>query len=86
MFVQNEIFQGNHFLGIEGWWGKDKIPVTFINVYAPCELFQKKELWRELIQMIARKGGVKWCIIGDFNTIKMRVREKGWLGMVGRMR
>lgn len=66
----------NHFLGIEGEWAKDKIPVTMINVYAPCELNQKKELWRELIQVMTESGD-KWCIMGDFNSIRNESERKG---------
>lgn len=48
--------------------------VIIVNVYAPCDLRGKRLLCDELK---LHMGGDRWCILGDFNSIKSRGERKG---------
>lgn len=71
------VFTGSNFLGLEGFWGKDRVPISMVNVHAPCDFRGKKLLWDELVGLMESRGGDKWCIIGDFNSIKAPCERKG---------
>lgn len=73
-------FSGSNFLGVEGWWGKERVKVSVINVYAPCDMSGKRLLWEELASQLDNRGGDKWCILGDFNSIKDVSERKGVVG------
>ena len=47
------------------------------NVYAPCDLYAKQELWVRLNQFILENGDVNFCICGDFNSVRMATKRKG---------
>lgn len=51
--------------------------VIIVNVYAPCDLRGKRLLWDELKLHMGNRGGDRWCILGDFNSIKSRGERKG---------
>lgn len=70
-------FQGNNFLGLEGFWGKKRHKVTLINIYAPCDLRGKKLLWEDILAKMEDRGSERWCILGDFNSIRCPGERKG---------
>lgn len=76
-------FNGANFLGIEGWWGKDRVKVSMVNVYFPCDLRGKRLMWEEIASQMEIRGGEKWCILGDFNSIKDVSERKGVDGYNG---
>jgi exonuclease III len=65
-----ESFQGQGFLGVYLEWGPQKKKCVIINVYAPCNLVVKRQLWVELL--VARNTYVAevWCFLGDFNSVR----------------
>lgn len=71
------IFQGNNYLGVEGVWGNEQLGVTIVNVYALCDLRGKGMLWGELLNQIESRGSDRWCVMGDFNSIKSLEERKG---------
>jgi exonuclease III len=70
-------FQGQGFLGVCLDWGEAKIRCIIINVYAPCNLAAKKQLWVEIL--VARWSYVcdHWCILGDFNSVRSSDERRG---------
>lgn len=62
---------------MEGLWGKDQVQVTIVNVYAPCDLRGKKFMWEEIINSMESRGGDRWCVLGDFNSIKSSSERRG---------
>lgn len=76
-FELSTYFVGSNFLGVEGFWGKERIKVSLINVYAPCELRGKRLLWEEIAYVMELRGGERWCVMGDFNSIKDLGERKG---------
>lgn len=51
--------------------------VTIVNVYAPCDMRGKRLLWDELKLQMDNRGGDRWCILEDFNSIKSPGERKG---------
>ncbi|GKV07790.1 hypothetical protein SLEP1_g19511 [Rubroshorea leprosula] len=74
VFKMKEVFEGRSFVGVFGAWGEERIPVHFVNIYSPCTLAGKRELWEELGNLINRRKG-RWCVGGDFNAVT-RVEER----------
>ncbi|GKV30550.1 hypothetical protein SLEP1_g39351 [Rubroshorea leprosula] len=68
---------GSGFCGMYGFWGKDKMPCYFLNVYAPCENHGKQLLWTEISNLMNVYGEGNWCIGGDFNAIRNREEKRG---------
>lgn len=69
--------QGEHFLRVDGLWSHQKIPVSIVNVYAPCDLARKKALWHQLKTLVNTNSGARWCIAGDFNSVRSSGERKG---------
>ncbi|GLT43305.1 hypothetical protein SLA2020_172660 [Shorea laevis] len=75
-FRKESKFEGPGFIRVSGFWGDEKIPCHFVNVYAACDLQRKRLLWEELGKLISTWGG-NWCIGGDFNATKTTEERKG---------
>lgn len=58
--------------------GMEKIFCTIINVYAPCDLVGKKNLWRKLLDVKSQR---LWYVGGDFNAVKFVSERKGVEGL-----
>ncbi|GKV46541.1 hypothetical protein SLEP1_g53515 [Rubroshorea leprosula] len=74
VFKMMEVVEGRYFMGVFGVWGEEQIPVHLINIYSPCTLVGKRELWEELGNLINRRKG-RWCLGGDFNAVT-KVEER----------
>ncbi|KAK2447939.1 DNA-(apurinic or apyrimidinic site) endonuclease [Trifolium repens] len=74
-------FHGHGFLGVCLEWGVHKKSCIIINVYAPCDLLNKKRLWVDVL--VAKHGEVAefWCVLGDFNSVR-GVEERNRCGPV----
>ncbi|WJX38360.1 hypothetical protein P8452_26031 [Trifolium repens] len=70
-------FQGQGFLGVVLEWGEKNIRCIVLNVYAPCNLEAKKQLWVDLI--VARRTHMAdlWCMLGDFNSVREATERRG---------
>src|ERR1044072_700195 len=44
-------FQGDGFVGVKGFWGDCDEYCHIVNVYSPCFLAEKRNLWVELINL-----------------------------------
>ncbi|GKV32816.1 hypothetical protein SLEP1_g41389 [Rubroshorea leprosula] len=74
VFERKEVIEGRSFIGVFGVWGEEKILIHLVNIYSPCTLAGKRELWEELGNLINRRKG-RWCLGGDFNAVT-RVEER----------
>lgn len=70
-------FQGNGFIRVTGEWGINRVELTLVNVYAPCEGERKQQLWTDLIDVMQARGGELWCVMGDFNSVLSLEERKG---------
>jgi hypothetical protein len=48
-----------------------------INVYAKCNIADKRRLWREVLMTRRGFGEVAWCIVGDFNSVLNANERRG---------
>jgi len=42
-------------ISVSGCWGEEK-NICFLNTYNPCELSEKKKLWKEIVDLEQAKG------------------------------
>jgi exonuclease III len=47
------------------------------NVYAPCDISAKRDLWRRLSQFVLSIGDANICVCGDFNSVRMAEERRG---------
>ena len=58
--------QGFHFTGR----CLDAQKVHIINIYPPCDVQHRRELWESLKQLKNMNPDGIWCLMGDFNSIR----------------
>lgn len=51
--------------------------VVIFNVYASCELVDKRNLWDKLTSLVIAKNDTCLCVCGDFNSIQNSDERKG---------
>ncbi|KAL8531571.1 hypothetical protein ACS0TY_008244 [Phlomoides rotata] len=59
----------NGVLVVNGLWSQDGSACCIINVYAPCNLVKRLELWDRIHTMINQNLNVCIYILGDFNSV-----------------
>ncbi|GKB93871.1 RNA-directed DNA polymerase, eukaryota, partial [Tanacetum coccineum] len=69
MFVKDHVSKSNYFITLMGTWTPTSSKLLIISVYAPQELFEKRELWEYLHCIINRWDG-ETVIMGDFNEVR----------------
>src|SRR4051812_18423957 len=68
-------FRGEGYLGIKVCW-ENKF-YYLINVYSPCIMIKKVELWKKLLELKEAFKDGDWIVGGDFNAIKNSRERKG---------
>ena len=48
-----------------------------VNVCSPCNLEGKRRLWKELLDYKNSSNVSRWCIVGDFNSVRNRNERVG---------
>lgn len=76
-FVLQDSFVGNGYLGVKGIWGNTNSSCYIFNIYSPCSIFGKRELWSDLRALWSKNNRVVWCLARDFNTIICNDERKG---------
>ena len=62
----------------------DGAKVIIVNIYSPCDVGMKRNLWDQIRQLRNADLGGLWCILGDFNSIKdNKMRGLPWNSMSG---
>lgn len=51
--------------------------MIIVNVYAPCDAYGNMWLWRDLSDLIKASSWAMWCVMGDFNVIRVESERKG---------
>lgn len=78
-----DCFDSGHYVGVVRRWGKIKKMVTLISVHAPCDLRDKKNLWKELLSLKMERGGTASVSWGTSILYYLITRGKGWKSMEG---
>ncbi|GKV35665.1 hypothetical protein SLEP1_g43906 [Rubroshorea leprosula] len=76
---------GSHREKEGGIWVEEDIAVNLVNVYAPCDVKERRMMFDELKLVITNKGGC-WCLMGDFNITRNQQEKSGDRGVSNGMR
>jgi len=68
---------GRGYIAVVGIHVRSAQRCCVVNVYAACNLKEKKILWEELASYKATSQIEVWCFCGDFNAIRSRSERKG---------
>ncbi|XP_058741724.1 uncharacterized protein LOC131614112 [Vicia villosa] len=68
-------FCGKGFLGNKVYWKGGNYYI--VNVYSPCSLCDKRDVWTQLLHLKQNYIDVEWIIDGDFNAVKTRSERVG---------
>lgn len=72
-------FDGDGFIGlsclIEG------VVFHFVNIYSPCSLEGKRQLWIRILYLKSTLAQGEWCIGGDFNAVTSSSERIGVSGL-----
>ncbi|XP_057444792.1 uncharacterized protein LOC130737039 [Lotus japonicus] len=76
-FTTEEVTCNQRWICIRGKW-KDRAEEWMImNIYAPCTVDGKRQLWEEIIAWKRRSNVNYWSVVGDFNTVRCSEERKG---------
>lgn len=70
-----------HALIIKGKVISSSEEFIIFNVYAPCDLEAKKELWERLSILALNNENLCLCMCGDFNSVRGVEERKGRRGV-----
>ena len=68
---------GKGFIVVFGKISNSDLRCVVVNVYAACNLSDKKILWEELSSIKRACQDKVWCLCGDFNVARSRSERKG---------
>jgi hypothetical protein len=70
-------FSGEGFVGVCLDLVEDNSRCFIVNVYAKCNIHDKRRLWGELLMSKSGFGDGLWCVLGDFNSVRDTTERKG---------
>jgi hypothetical protein len=70
-------FSGCGFVGVCLEVIQDHCRCYVVNVYAKCNLTDKRRLWGEILKFKQGFEGGCWCVVGDFNSVRDNVERRG---------
>jgi len=66
-----------HVLIIKGMVITSGVGFILFNVYAPCDLAAKKELWKQMQPLVLNNNDLCLCVCGDFNLVRYVEERNG---------
>ncbi|KAK2449806.1 hypothetical protein QL285_008962 [Trifolium repens] len=79
-------FIGDGFVGVCLHLLAEDRRCYFINVYAKCNIHEKRRMWSDILMSKRGFGGDLWCILGDFNSVRDSSERRGVNSLVPRDR
>lgn len=77
-FNVTEITCNQRWISLKGRWPDHDEDCIVVNIYAPCGLEEKRQLWLELEDWRSRNSSVeRLCIMGDFNAVRDSRERRG---------
>jgi hypothetical protein len=70
-------FTGEGFVGVCLDLLVENCRCFIVNVYAKCNLCDKRRLWGEILMSKRGFGDGLWCVMGDFNSVRDNTERKG---------
>jgi len=65
------------FIMLEGVWMAEMQRVVVANIYAPCDIESKRQLWEKLFSKKNQSQIQSWFLVGDFNCIRHPAERVG---------
>ncbi|GAU22483.1 hypothetical protein TSUD_296020 [Trifolium subterraneum] len=59
-----------NFLIVRGKYISNGVNFRVVNIYAPCDARGKADLWQRLGGLIQADSEARWCVCGDFNSVR----------------
>jgi hypothetical protein len=75
------LFTGEDFAGVCLNIIQEQRICYVLNVYAKCDLVDRRSSWDCILMSKRGFGGDLWCVVGDFNSVRTREEKRG-LGAV----
>lgn len=72
------IFTGNGFPGLEGVWLATGKVITFVNIYASCDVGRRNAMQKELVILKRNRGTKIWYLTGSSTAYAFYVKDKGY--------
>ncbi|KAF1894123.1 hypothetical protein Lal_00004042, partial [Lupinus albus] len=79
-FQKVNSFFGSGFVATMWTWLNGKVSCCLVNIYSPCELNLKMQLWNDLRQLRSSLGDLIWCFFGDFISVRSVSERRGAIG------
>lgn len=76
-FKVEKKMRGNGFIYLKGAWAADGAKVIIVNIYSPCDIVLKRNLWKQIRQLRTANIGELWSILGDFNNVRRPLERVG---------
>ena len=76
-FSYESHIMGKGFIAVFGKNRVSNLSCVIVNVYASCNLRDKKALWEELSSVKRAYQDKVWCLCGDFNAVRSQCERKG---------
>jgi hypothetical protein len=70
-------FFGDGFVGVCLDLVEEKRRCFLVNVYASCNLRDKRKLWSDITMSKRGFGDGLWCLLGDFNSVRTSTERRG---------
>lgn len=77
VFCKTSAWHTREVLVVNGFLKSDGTLCCILDVYAPCQMSEKKLLWEVISGVIEQSVGYCVCVIGDFNSIRNRSARIG---------
>jgi hypothetical protein len=70
-------FSGEGFIGVCLDLPQQQQKCCIVNVYAKCNIQDKRKMWDKITMSRRGFGGCLWCIVGDFNSVREASERRG---------
>ncbi|KAK2444918.1 hypothetical protein QL285_015908 [Trifolium repens] len=70
-------FSGEGFVGVCLDLVAENSRCFIVNVYAKCNIRDKRKLWSDILMSKRGFGDGLWCVLGDFNSVRASSERKG---------
>ncbi|KAL8547987.1 hypothetical protein ACS0TY_007324 [Phlomoides rotata] len=62
---------------VNGYWNADNAHCMIINVYAPCPLSEREDLWDRILCITTQSQATNIYLLGDFNSVRTTSERNG---------
>lgn len=67
-----------HWVSICGNVLRNNIYVVIVNVYAPSDSLERRQIWNQLYRLV-QACSIPCCFVGDWNSVRTKSERKGYI-------